>query len=260
MLDDKSLLELCVNISGAFENGSPSYTAIAGNFDGMGLSCGILQWNAGQGTLQALVQKIGIAMGWDKAQTFFHSDIHHFSILKPQEAIQWCLDHYVATGTTQVDPAAKVCWQNFLGQPESIQAQIDMATNGVLYRAKVLAGKFCPDYPNRTRVMSFFFDLVTQSGGMENSHGHVDPLPSGVTPDITDALAYANSHNAKCAGMWETVTPSDPLSVLLIWYAYQRSLLSNALYVWDAFSRRGSIGARLGFVHGTTVNFTAKLD
>lgn len=260
MLDDKALLELCVSISGAFENGTPSYTAVTGNFDGQGLSCGVLQWAAGQGSLGRLVQTIGQKMGWAKAQTFFKSDIHHFAVLQPREAVQWCLDHYIQEGNTNVDPGAKQCWVNFLSQPESIASQVELATNGQLSRAKILAAKFCPDFPDRTRVMSFFFDLVTQSGGMENKSGHVDPWPSGSVPSVGEALAFTRIKHPNVADMWTPVTDNDDLSKLLLYYAYRRSLLSNPLYVWDALSRRGAIGCRLGVVHGTQVNFVGKLD
>src|SRR5271157_451697 len=119
MLDNKSLLELCLKVSGGFESGKgPSYTSLTGNFDGQGMSAGILQWNAGQGTLQALVNAIGNAMGWDKAKTFFSSDIQQFASLKPADAIAWVQQHYLTTGTTNLDPGAKARWVNFLNQPE----------------------------------------------------------------------------------------------------------------------------------------------
>lgn len=44
MLDNKSLLELCLKVSGGFENGAgASYTTVTGNEDSMGTSAGILQ-------------------------------------------------------------------------------------------------------------------------------------------------------------------------------------------------------------------------
>ena len=132
-----------------------------------------------------------------------------------------------------------------------------MATNGVLGRAKILVGQFCPAYVDRVRAYAFFFDLVTQSGGMQNKKGHVDPTN---TPDYKLALAFANTQNPKCAALWQAAVDNDPLAQLLLHYAYQRSLLSNAQYVWDAFSRRGSIACRQGIVHGATVSFISKLD
>ena len=131
-MTDKEVLELCLQVTGAFESGALKYDSVTGNFDGQGMSAGCLNFAAGQGTLQQLVQAIGSSMGWDKAQTWFKSDIHHFSVLKPAEAIQWCRDHYLAEGKTDLDDIARQCWRNFLGQPESIAAQINMASRTVL--------------------------------------------------------------------------------------------------------------------------------
>src|SRR5271163_348997 len=152
MLDNKSLLELCLKVSGGFESGrGPSYTSLTGNFDGQGMSAGILQWNAGQGTLQALVRLIGNAMGWDKAKTFFSSDIQAFSQLPAgAPAIAWCLDKYIASGSKNLDPSAAQRWSIFLGQPESIAAQVQIASNGVLAHAQREVNAYAPDYVNDT--------------------------------------------------------------------------------------------------------------
>jgi hypothetical protein len=261
MLDDKSLLELCLSISGKFEAvGAPSYSDVAGNFDGMGISCGVLQWNAGQGTLQTLVTNIGNAMGWDKAKTFFSSDIQAFSQLKPAPAIAWCQQHYLTTGSTQIDSGAKARWVNFLGQPESIAAQVSMATNGVLGHAKREVAAYCPDYVDGTRSYAFFFDLVTQEGGMTVGHQTVPPIPSGQTPDVSDALNYAATQDGLCALDWKTSSDSDNLAKLLLHYAYARSQFANPQFQWDTCSRRGTIACRSGRVHETNYNFTQILD
>ena len=255
-MDNKSLLELCVQVTGTFEDGAPTYDAVTGNFDGQGLSVGILQWNAGSGTLQNLLVNIATTMTWPTMQTYFKSDIHQFALLKPADAVQWCIDHYIADGSTSVAPAALACWQNMLQQQASIDAQVAYASNTILHRAQLLTAKFCPDNATSTRATAFFFDLVTQSGSMES----VTPLASGVVPDLTAALDFAQTQNLKVAGMWEVATQSDPLAARLLYYGYSRAKLSNAPYVWDAYSRRGSIACRTGVVHGATVNFTRLLD
>ncbi len=70
-MEDEQLLDICLKVTGSFEGGTPRYDAIAGDFDGAGLSCGLLQWNTGSGTLQKLVAEIGAAMGWEKAKAYF---------------------------------------------------------------------------------------------------------------------------------------------------------------------------------------------
>ena len=261
MLNDKDLLELCVKVSGGFENGGGAhYSTVAGNFDGQGLSVGILQWNAGQGTLQILLQKIGKSMGWEEAQSYFKSDIQQLSILKSAEAIQFCLDHYIEENSTRVDPVALTAWQDFLDSPDAIQAQIEMATDGVLSHSKNLVAQFCSEYQDRLRPYAFFFDLATQSGGMKNSRGSVLPIGAVSQDDYKPALDLAHEKSQKCAGIWELSLTNDPLADLLLYYAYKRSILSNPAYVWDALSRRGSIACRGGVVHDAVVNFQTLLD
>lgn len=261
MLDDKSLLELCLKVSGWFENAAgASYTAVSGNFDGMGLSAGILQWNAGQGTLQTLVTSIGNAMGWVKAKSFFSSDIQQFASLGPADAIAFCLQHYIEAGTKNVDQGAKAKWQMFLHQPESIAAQVQMASNGVLGHAKREVVAYAPDYIDRQRPYVFFFDLVTQEGGMSVGQHTIPPVPSGQTPDVMDALSFASVHDAICTMTWKINSDNDNLSKLLLHYAYQRSLLANPVYAWDTCSRRGTIACRGGVVHAAKVDFTLILD
>lgn len=258
-MEDKQMLELCLSITGSFENGAPTYDAVTGNFDGQGLSVGVLQWNAGQGSLQRLLLAIAAKMGWPKMQTFFVSDIHHFSVLKPTEAIQFCCDHYLKEGSKDIDPVARVKWRAFLNQPESIEAQVELATDTVLQRARVLASQYCVHHADSTRVLAFFFDLITQSGGMENSKGKVTPIDDDTTMAVVDALTVARIQNPKVAEMWAQAL-TEPLTEVLLHYAFERSKLSRAEYQWDALSRRGAIACRKGIVHGKAVDFTALLD
>jgi hypothetical protein len=261
MLTDQALLELCVQISGGFENSAgASYTTVAGDEDGQGFSAGVLQWNAGQGTLQILLQHIGAAMGWSKAQTYFKSDIQHLSTLNTTAAVQFCIQHYIVNGGTAVAPDAKTAWQNFLSTPESIAAQIQMASMGILSHTKSLVSQFTSAYVGRTRPYAFFFDLITQEGGMRNANGAVLPVSSATLADCQPALVMANQNNPKCEAIWEIVLPNDSLAQLLLYYAYERSILASPPYVWDALSRRGSIACLGGIVHGATVNLKNLLD
>lgn len=260
-MDDKSLLELCLKVSGAFEDadGAP-YDAVTGNEDGEGLSIGCLQWNAGQGTMQPLLIAIGTAMGWDKAQSYFQSDIHQLAISKPADAVAFCLDHYIVEGGTHVDPTAKAAWVAFLSQPESIQAQVDLASKTVLSHAKRLVASYCPDYINRQRPYAFMFDVCTQEGGMASGHTVVPPQPSGTTPDVSDVIAFATINDARCSGIWQANMAGDNLSSLLLRYAYDRAKLARPQYVWDATSRRGTIACRAGIVHKGKIDLHSLLD
>jgi len=256
---DGTLLATCLAVSGAFENGGgASYDTVSGNFDGNGLSIGILQWNAGEGTLQQLLVQISQSMTWVTMQTFFKSSIQQLATSNPHDGIQFCLDHYIEAGTTKVDPAALALWQTFLTQPDSIAAQKALAQQTVLSHAKRLVTQYTPSYVNRVRPYAFFFDVCTQEGGMAVGHTVVPPVTS--IPDISDVMAFAQAHDPKCASLWQTAVQGDSLAQVLLHYGYARAMLAFPQYQWDTCSRRGTIACRQGIVHETSVDLTSKVD
>jgi len=255
-MDDNTLLTTCLQVSGTFENGGgATYDAVTGNFDGEGISVGILQWCAGQGSLQTLLIKISETMGWDKMQTFFKSSIHQLATSDTEDAIQFCLDHYIESGSTNVDPGALALWKTFLTQPEVIAAQVALAQQTVLAHAKRLVAQYTPSYVDRVRPYAFFFDVCTQEGGMAVGH-QVVPVVTG-TVDISGVLAFANTKDQRCAALWEA-NSSDSLAQLLLHYGYARVQLGKSQYMWD--SLRGTIACRQGIVHETRIDLTPKID
>ncbi|HEY3581780.1 MAG TPA: hypothetical protein VGK82_14600, partial [Pyrinomonadaceae bacterium] len=53
-------LKTALEVTGGFETDGDPWAGISNDFDNMGISCGILQWNIGQGSLQPLVKKCGL--------------------------------------------------------------------------------------------------------------------------------------------------------------------------------------------------------
>lgn len=245
------LLEMCLKVTGAFENGTPKFDRVTGNADGEGISAGILQWNAGQGTLQKLVQAIGAAMGWDNARTFFSSDIEQFSTLAPSVALVFTRQHYLDP-SGKLSRAAALAWRSFLATPESVAAQQAYAETTTLAAARRLAAEYVPEAADHTRVVAFFFDLVNQQGSMSS----VKPAKG----TGAEALAFAKTQNIVCANLWAAAAAADPLADQLLFYAYERAKLARPRYVWDSLARRGTIAARRGIVHATSIDLTHVLD
>jgi hypothetical protein len=54
----KQAKEIALKVSGGYEGQNPSYSSLAGNFDGAGMSWGIIQFNFGQDTLGPLLLKM----------------------------------------------------------------------------------------------------------------------------------------------------------------------------------------------------------
>lgn len=250
-MDNAALLDICLKVTGSFEGGTPSYEAVVGNFDGAGISAGILQWNAGQGTLQKLIQMIGTTMGWAKAQSFFVSSIEEFAHSTPAAGIAFAEAHYL--DGKNLAPAAVTAWKKFLATPESIACQQQLAETTTLAHAQKDALLFVPAYAERTRTIAFFFDLINQQGSMSSVHPTAYPTPYA-------AIAYARTQSSACAALWSEAAASDPLAEALLYYAFERARMSRAQYIWDSLSRRGTIAARKGIVHETQIDFTTLLD
>lgn len=252
-MTNDQLLDVCLHITGSFEGGIPRYTTLAGNFDGMGMSAGILQWNAGQGTLQELVRIAGGIMGWERAKSYFISDIQEFSQLPPEEAIQFVQVHYLDNqNPNQLAPAAVYAWQRFLNNPGMIQAQRQLAESTILAKAQECVQIFTPQFFGRSRAVAFFFDVITQQGSM----GEVQVNLEG---SGTDAILMARQYNYAVANMWEATVP-DPLSELLLYYANARAQEARSEYVWDCLVRRGTIATRRGVVDGEDFDLRSILD
>lgn len=252
-MDNETLLDLCLKITGAYEGGVPSYTTLVGDFDGAGISAGILQFNAGSGTLQRLVKLAVDAMGWAKAQAYFKSDLKQFASSAPAAAIAFAKAHYLDDqNPSKLAPAAESAWKAFLGDADVVAAQRSLAESTVLASAQKLAARYVPDYATRSRSIAFFFDLVTQEGSM--STVPVNPDGNG-----SEAIAFAQLNDARCAALWQAKV-SDPLTSILLYYGYERAKLGRAAYIWSCLSRRGTIAARVGIVNKTARDFTKSLD
>lgn len=255
-MSDQETLELCLRISGSFENGDPAYDAITGNFDGCGISVGILQWNAGTGSLSTLLSRMIQYSSTQTINAFFSNgeDVASIAQMTAQQAKQFVLSNFTKDGMNLTQQAV-MDWQGLLQSEPSIQAQVDLATNGVLAKAVNLATQYCPQTCNM-RDTAFFFDLVTQSGGMSNSRGSVPPVTDPNHLTYAQAIQFAYQKSAKAAKHWEKTCESDSHAQLLLHYAFQRALLSRPEYVWDALSRRGAIACRGGVVHGAWFDFS----
>lgn len=252
-MNSHELLELCLSVSGSFENGDPAYDAITGNSDGMGISVGVLQWNAGAGSLAVLLSKIIQYSSSETVNAFFTNgeDVASMARMSPTQALQYTREHFLQGEA--LTPVAVQEWQGLISSEPGIKAQVDLATNGILAHAIHLAQQYTPTV--NSRDICFFFDILTQSGGMGNSRGSVQPCNLAQANYLT-AIQVAQSKSPKTAQYWTTVCQNDSQARLLLHYAYHRALLSRPDYQWDGLSRRGAIACRGGVVHGCWFDFS----
>jgi len=251
----KELLDTCLSITGAYENGTLAYDGISGNFDGEGISVGALQWNPGTGSLgEHLIAKVIELSGSNAVDSFFSVPVSSLATMNAADQLAFVTSNFL--NGKNLTPDGKTQWKAFLSSDSCVNAQVALAVNGVLGTAITLASQYVANGETNVRSIAFFFDVVTQSGGMKNSRGAVLPYVEGDTLTSSLAIAMAQTSYPKTASLWSTVIESDPLANLLLHYAYQRAMLSRPDYIWDALSRRGAIACRGGMVHGVMHDFT----
>lgn len=256
-------LKAIVAMTSQFETGGAGYAGVSGDFDGMGLSCGVLQWNIGSHSLQPLVLAVGEA---------------EVRARMPRLGGQmW----QASTGPTRTGLSIVRGWQtgarlSALARAElvalmtapAMQAQQDARIRAVAAAAERHADAWARDRggPGRTlRETAFFFDLVTQNGGPggigqpQVAAFRAQAQPGRADDLICDYLATAPKiagwrdarENAKA---WRD--PADQAGLDLLIFAYLRSALSKTAWRLDVLNRKGAIAMRKGWVHRGPVDFS----
>lgn len=239
-------------ITGAFEGGS--YDNVSGNFDGMGLSAGVLQWCFGQGSLQNKILKPYIQRhgSIDKLGIFPITGMDKCALMSDGQAIAFAKNNMNTTKgifkkTYSVKPEWRIAWKKFLLRPEVIQLQKEACTN-IADQAKDMARMWGMNSPV---AFYWFFDLLTQNGSLK---GLQKP-----TYDIAEAKRVINTISGGCKKEWLKIdlnTLSHDQIVLLI-ASHRRAAMSRSQYINDVFSRKGTIALGRGIVHGDFFDFNS---
>ena len=256
------LLKSALEITGSIETNGNPWAGVSGDFDDQGISCGILQWNIGQKSLQPLVKACG--------QTAVQKYMPDFGDQL------WAACHgSLAAGLTTVrswqsnkklkqDPRKEL--EALFGSAEMIEQQM-AAAQEVGERSMALASRWANDLRGGgdplLKEFCLFFDLVTQNGGMKNVW--LDDVQTFIAntgrAKVDDAVANwivsrppttaHYSDGKKNAALWRNnVADAD---VELFTLAYLRCLKSNETYRVVALNRKGTIAVTRGWVNGSLV-------
>lgn len=257
-------LQAIVAMTSQFETSGAGYAGVSGDFDGMGISCGVLQWNIGSHSLQPLVLAVGEA-----------------EVRARMPALggqMWA----ACTGPLKAGLAIVRGWQTgsrlsaqargelaaLMGAP-AMRAQQDQRIRAVAAEAEALADAWARDRGGAGRTLrevAFFFDLVTQNGGSRGiSHAQVRAFRGQTQPGraddvICDYLATAPriagwKDARENARLWRDQPDEAGLDLLI--FAYLRSALSKKEWRLDVLNRKGAIAMRKGWVHRGPVDFSA---
>lgn len=156
----------CLALTGAFEtNAAPPecFAGLSGDFDGQGMSFGVLQWNFGQGTLQPLLKEM-ISKHPDVIQGIFHENYKVLtdalsagkdSLMSFARSIQHPVKHFV------YEP-----WRGMfkaLGRTGEFQAIESRYARGLYQEALGL----CNEYGLWSeRAAALMFDIKVQNGSI----------------------------------------------------------------------------------------------
>jgi hypothetical protein len=224
------LASRCLALTGSFETGRPApecFAAVAGDFDGQGMSFGALQWNFGQGTLQPLLRKM-FSRHRDIAATIFGSDLETL-----ERAVDSGRAECLAFAVSIQDQGGKTifsAWNRMfrvLGlTPQFQQIEIEGAAS---YYARAV--RLCRDYGLRTeRGRALMFDICVQNGSI---------------PDRARTLILADFDK-----LGQALTPEKAEVERMRIVANRRAEASNPRFVEDVRRRKLCIAEGKGVVHG----------
>jgi len=250
-------LKKALEVTGGFETDGNPWAGVSNDFDQMGISCGILQWNIGSGSLQPLVKSCGqttvqkyMPVHGNELWTACNSSIPQgLAIVR-----EW-------QPNKKLKPDVFKELKDLFGSPEMIEQQMAIAT-GVGEDSMKLASRWAQELRGgdpRLKEFCLFFDLLTQSGGMkdvwlndvrafiaerdrkrvddaicdwiENRPPNVEHLPDG----------------KKNAALWRNNVAESDLELFTL--AYLRCLKSKVIYQIVALNRRGTIAQTQGWVN-----------
>lgn len=228
----------CLALTGSFETGrlAPEcFAAMAGDFDGQGMSFGALQWNFGQGTLQTLLMKMFDGYP-DIASKIFGPDLDALdrAVRGSREECLAFARSIQSPGTSKVIPVWKEKFRQ-LGLTAEFQA-IE-TTGAVLYFEKAV--RLRTDYGLWSeRGTALMFDIAVQNGGIS---GKVRELILG---DV--------------AGLDRTLSPEELEVARMRIVANRRAEAANPKFVEDVRRRKLCIAEGRGVVHGVTYDLAAQ--
>lgn len=260
-------IETALRVTGHFEDSMEPLAGVSGDFDGMGISLGVLQWNIGSGSLQPLVKAVGRDVVLDRMPVYGgeYWTACAGSIPQGLEIVRaW--QH-----GQQLMRAVLLELKQFALSNEFVNQQILAAT-----RVAEKAWRAASDWNTETgrgdpslKEFCWFFDLYTQNGGLKDvSPSNVDEFiqASGIdrADDVVcDWLASRTKEDngwrdsIRNALMWRDNVSEQDLALFVA--SYLRSQKSKLVWRADVMNRKGTIALGAGWVHGEKQDLTALL-
>lgn len=243
-----SRLDIALAITGKFEG--KGFGQVTGNFDGMAVSCGILQWNYGMESLQGKILRPYIAKhGSIDALGIFPFPVDKTAQMGASAAIAHAKAHMLS-GTALTAPA-KAAWEKFMLLPEVVAIQKANCQDLGDRAEKMMVGLGFKA-PISARAYAWGFDTLTLNGSMKETKFM---FPDRAAAKRELAAVTVTGHDSASLTKNQSVWPvmidlvSDE-QVSLLRMAIHRAKQSRAEFVNVVITRRGTISIGEGFVYG----------
>lgn len=250
------LFDCFSKITGNFE-GNKGFANLSGNFDGQGISAGVLQWNLGQGSLQPVLSEMLETTGYSG---LFAKEFAELAALNTYDAVQKSLE-YQQSARLRAD--FKKAFTALLTDPQSVEIQkkymrkIYNASSKLVNKFGFNADSLLPNL--------FFFDLVTNSGSMKTItpekidmfYQDADTLEaelSEISSFVESTGDYYNNTSDLFSNDGLSTLSEEQVKLLII--AYERANLSNPTWKLVAFARRAAIAMNQGYVNKELIKIT----
>jgi hypothetical protein len=227
------LIQRCLALTGAFETsmGVPDcFCGIAGDFDGQGLSFGVVQWNLGQGTLQPLLNEM-LAAHEAVLRNIFHdrfAELQNMLAATRNVQLQWARSIQHPQRHTIFEPW-KGIFQALGRTPEFQTIQVQHAE--ALHAA---AQNLCRRFEiTSERAIALMFDIRVQNGSIDQA---------------TEARIRAD---------FAGIASNDEVARLRS-IAIRRAEAASPRFVEDVRIRKLTIANGRGTVHGVTWDLEAQ--
>jgi hypothetical protein len=256
-----------LEITGHFEDSADPWGGVVGDFDNMGVSLGVLQWNFGMGSLQPMVLRVGKAAVDASMPTI--GEQFWAACNAAQNMWRPIVATWQTNGALHAVPEKEL--KAYARSAAFIAEQVSVSnrTAGIALTQAQDWADADPHFDSVTKALfCWFFDLTTQNGGLK-----------GVT--IADVEAYrassADPRDLLCSWLEQrpnTISggadarvngktwraPVSPQRETLLYLSYLRSLKSVAKWQVDTLNRKGTIAMWKGKVHGDAHDLTALLS
>jgi hypothetical protein len=263
-------IDVCVRISGDFE-GNSGYSGVVGNFDKMGITCGVLGWPWGLGNQQRLISKL-VSKDGGKEVIRRHMPtigMEYLNLSEMPVRKSLSIVSSWSSGAKVREPylsELKALW----GSPEMIEVQREQSEpifNSAVKYSKAWLGYFNHSGHPPLWVIAYFFDIVVMNGSlrgilpddvqqfMDDNGGHseIEMIFSFCSSANSTMAAYKDCK--KNALHWRTeygpilMSSDESFSIerFLFVLGYMRSMRANYTYRAATLNRRGIMALGSGY-------------